>query len=431
MNNLSPYDDVDLDEQENEENRLVLSQRAHAQNINNHQMQRYEEHPALQAARIQSKLQQKLGPEYVSLRAGPMGGKVAYLEANKAIELAHEIFGHDSWSSEIVSFQEMSRERNESGRWTVCIMCTGKITIRSGAFHQDCGFGNAENMKSLPAAMEKAYKEASTDALKRCLRLFGNATGNCLYDKKHVSNVAKMKAPDPPFNPATLKRAEGLGNPSGSSTKPNTSSSTVPHVGNGRSNNGATPPQSTVISPPNAVPQKANGIVKPPTDVHGTSSVLQNKTDGGEAARQERLRQAALKREELRRKKINNGDGQPTPTAAASESLPTINSNAALPYTVQHPEGDEYSDEFGDLTSSQMNLLSKHDSSNHTLPSNESSLVHGHYDHANVKVSPSRLYNVDQQQQPAYQRGGVVGNNDDYLHQADSYGLPVKRPRNY
>lgn len=429
MNHLQPYDDVDFEEQENEENRLVLSQRGHAQNISNHQLQKYEEHPSLQAARIQSKLQQKLGPEYVSVRAGPGGGKVAYLEANKVIELANEIFGHDSWSSEIIQFQEISREKSEGGKWTVCIMCTVKITIRSGAFHQDCGFGNAENVRSLPAAMEKAYKEASTDALKRCLRLFGNATGNCLYDKKHLSNVAKMKNPEQPFNPQTLKRAEGLGKPSGASTTTTTSSTTSPHVGNGRPNNGATPPQSTVVLPQNAVPQKANGVAKQSTDVNAAASVLQKKTDDGEAARQERLQLAALKREELRRKKMNNGNNQQTPTAG-NETYPTVSSNNALPYTVQHPEGDEYADEFGDFTSSQMNLLSKHDSSNHTIPSTEPTFVHDEFDPGNVKLSPSHMYNVGQQQ-PTYQRGGVVGNENNVLQQPESYGLPVKRPRNF
>ena len=82
MSDYPCYDDVDLEEQEAEdmENKLVLSQRTNAQ------MQRYtvaEEHPSLQAARIQSKLQQRLGPEYVSYRAGPGGSRVPYLEANK------------------------------------------------------------------------------------------------------------------------------------------------------------------------------------------------------------------------------------------------------------------------------------------------------------------------------------------------------------
>ena len=405
------------------ENKLVLSQRANAQ------MQRYtiaEEHPSLQAARIQSKLQQRLGPEYVSYRAGPGGGRVPYLEANKVIELAHEIFGHDSWSSEIVQFQEMSREKNESGRWTISIMCTAKVTIRSGAFHQDCGFGNAENQKSIAAAMEKAYKEASTDALKRCLRLFGNAMGNCLYDKKYLNNVAKMKAPNPPFNPQTLRRAEGMENANVGANTATTSSSTKPYVGNNHLDKMATSPQSTNFTPQNIVPQNTKTVERDRTDVNGASSVLQNKTNAIDAARQERLHIAAMKQEELRRKKSQNEKGQQL-AMATNESSSTVNSTSAMPYTVQLPEGDEYDDEFGDITSSQLNNLSRHDSLNDTLASNQSTLVQGHHDPVTVKVCPSRAYNVGNEQQLAYQRGGVV-NNEKHV---ESYELPFKRQRNF
>ena len=39
------------------------------------------------------------------------------------------------------------------------------------------------NARNKAEAMEKAKKEAVTDGIKRCLRSFGNALGNCLYDK--------------------------------------------------------------------------------------------------------------------------------------------------------------------------------------------------------------------------------------------------------
>ncbi|MCO5584954.1 hypothetical protein L7F22_038886 [Adiantum nelumboides] len=422
MNSFSSFDDIDFEEQEaeNDEKRIVLSQRVNGQNMSNNQLQRYatvtEEHPSLQAARIQSKLQQKLGPEYVSYRAGPGGLRVSYLEANKAIELANEIFGHDSWSSEIIQFQEMLREKSEGGKWTVSVMCTLKITIRSGAFHQDCGFGNSVQ-SSLAAAVEKAYKESSTDAMKRCLRLFGNATGNCLYDRKYLNNVAKMKTPNPAFNPQTLLRAEDMDNPNNGSTTSAASSSTKPHAGNSRPNNSATPPRPNVIFP------QAKVAASHRTGVNGATSAASSRSIPSDAARQERLQLAAIRQEELRRKKLQNGNGQQT-SMAANDSLPTLNSNSALPYTVQHPEGDEYDDEFGDITPSQLNVLSKHD---RVIPSNESTLVHDESHPINVKLSPSRAYSVGE---PTYQRGGVVGHEDDVSQYSGSYGLPSKRPRN-
>jgi len=48
----------------------------------------------LKIAAIQAKLNQKLGPEYISQRPGPGGGpKLTYAEGWKIINLANEVFG--------------------------------------------------------------------------------------------------------------------------------------------------------------------------------------------------------------------------------------------------------------------------------------------------------------------------------------------------
>jgi DNA repair and recombination protein RAD52 len=41
-------------------------------------------------------------------------------------------------------------------------------------------------MRSKAFSIEKARKEAVTDALKRALKSFGNVLGNCLKDKDYV-----------------------------------------------------------------------------------------------------------------------------------------------------------------------------------------------------------------------------------------------------
>ena len=50
-----------------------------------------------------------------------------------------------------------------------------------------------ENAKGKAQAFEKAKKEATTDALKRALRNFGNLLGNCVYDKDYLKRVTKVK----------------------------------------------------------------------------------------------------------------------------------------------------------------------------------------------------------------------------------------------
>ena len=47
-------------------------------------------------------------------------------------------------------------------------------------------------MKSKALSIEKARKEAVTDGLKRALKSFGNALGNCLSDKDYMRVVAGL-----------------------------------------------------------------------------------------------------------------------------------------------------------------------------------------------------------------------------------------------
>ena len=47
-------------------------------------------------------------------------------------------------------------------------------------------------MRSKALSIEKARKEAVTDALKRSLKSFGNILGNCLSDKEYVRYVGSL-----------------------------------------------------------------------------------------------------------------------------------------------------------------------------------------------------------------------------------------------
>lgn len=52
-------------------------------------------------ASLSRKLEQQLGPEYLSTRPGPGGGRVEYLQSEKVINLANEVFGFNGWSSSV------------------------------------------------------------------------------------------------------------------------------------------------------------------------------------------------------------------------------------------------------------------------------------------------------------------------------------------
>ncbi|ORY25756.1 hypothetical protein BCR39DRAFT_560930 [Naematelia encephala] len=158
-------------------------------------------------ASLQSRLQRKLGPEYVTQRSGPSGGgKLSYIEGWKVINLANEVFGFNGWSSSIVQLTTDFIDVNKEGKVSVNVTAIVRITLQDGCHHEDVGCGQAENQPRKGMALDKAKKEAVTDATKRVLRSFGNLLGNCLYDKEYTKEVAKMRVPPAKFDPVELER---------------------------------------------------------------------------------------------------------------------------------------------------------------------------------------------------------------------------------
>ncbi|KAH0580949.1 hypothetical protein H2248_012102 [Termitomyces sp. 'cryptogamus'] len=181
------------------------------------------EDTAMRIAALQAKLNQKLGPEYISQRPGPGGGpKLTYAEGWKIINLANEVFGFNGWSSSIVNLTTDFVDYNEeSRRYNVGATAIVRVTLRDGVFHEDVGYGMLENSKSKGTALDKCKKEAVTDGLKRALRNFGNLLGNCLYDKAYTQEVVKIKVQPPKFDKSILHRR-----PEFEEAKPNHSAST-------------------------------------------------------------------------------------------------------------------------------------------------------------------------------------------------------------
>ena len=112
---------------------------------------------AMKIAALQAKLNQKLGPEYISTRPGPGGGpKLIYAEGWKVINLANEVFGFNGWSSSITSLTTDFIDNNEeTKRVNVGVSAIVRVTLRDGVFHEDVGYGMVENQKSKGAALDK------------------------------------------------------------------------------------------------------------------------------------------------------------------------------------------------------------------------------------------------------------------------------------
>ena len=129
-------------------------------------------------------LQEPLNPSVIVKPSGSFGPKGDYIEGWHAINEANRIFGFDAWSY-TTEFQKVCQTTNEKGNIEIGYIC--KCTLRVGGVErQDIGYGSGAAKKE-GDAHEGAVKEAVTDALKRCLRTFGNPFGLALYDKSRAN----------------------------------------------------------------------------------------------------------------------------------------------------------------------------------------------------------------------------------------------------
>ncbi|KAF3854691.1 hypothetical protein F7725_022746 [Dissostichus mawsoni] len=134
---------------------------------------------------------------------------VCYIEGHRVIGLANEMFGYNGWSHSI-SQQNVDFIDIINGKFYVGVSAFIKVMLKDGAFHEDVGYGVSEGLKSKALALEKARKEAVTDGMKRALKCFGNALGNCILNKEYLMAINKIpKKPPPPLDPAKTKRIEG------------------------------------------------------------------------------------------------------------------------------------------------------------------------------------------------------------------------------
>ncbi|TKS73329.1 DNA repair protein RAD52 -like protein [Collichthys lucidus] len=135
--------------------------------------------------------------------------QVCYIEGHRVISLANEMFGYNGWSHSI-SQQNVDFVDLINGKFYVGVSAFVKVQLKDGAFHEDVGYGVSEGLKSKALSLEKARKEAVTDGMKRALKCFGNALGNCILNKEYLLAINKIpKQPPPPLDPAQTKRFEG------------------------------------------------------------------------------------------------------------------------------------------------------------------------------------------------------------------------------
>ncbi len=141
------------------------------------------------------RLNAPLAADNVKKRKGSGSQQLSYLASPYVIQTANEIFGYGNWGTEIQHMQQVDKTTyektyNDNIREMISIsyVCQLKLTVRSidwDVSYEDAGFGNgvaSNNAVGIASCIELASKEAVTDALKRCMRYFGNQFGLSLYE---------------------------------------------------------------------------------------------------------------------------------------------------------------------------------------------------------------------------------------------------------
>lgn len=134
-----------------------------------------------------AELRKALPREAISQRDGGSGKKLSYLEGHYVKREMNRIFGNGAWSYRATVTKEYEGT-NDKQQYVctykgVCVLTVGDCVI------EEVGAGQGQD-KRPGEAIEKAMKEAATDALKRCCHVLGDPLGLALYDKEqtHVAD---------------------------------------------------------------------------------------------------------------------------------------------------------------------------------------------------------------------------------------------------
>lgn len=134
---------------------------------------------------IKAKLAADLPRDVVKTRS-QAGQSLSYVSSDYVIRRLNEVFGPTGWTFLADPPREVYRgtRQGKSGE-NIVIVYEVRGTLRAeGIERVDVGVGQCDSgANAVAQGIEKALKEATTDALKRCARTLGNSFGLALYDK--------------------------------------------------------------------------------------------------------------------------------------------------------------------------------------------------------------------------------------------------------
>mmetsp|Transcript_32587 Transcript_32587/g.52949 ORF Transcript_32587/g.52949 Transcript_32587/m.52949 type:complete len:513 (-) Transcript_32587:230-1768(-) len=280
--------------------------------------------------RIHTLLARRLAREECSSRAGPGGSKLTYLASNKAISLANHIFAFDGWASTVVEHKTdyVDRSTRKKDAWNIGAHAIVRVTLRNGCWKEDIGYGSAINMGKGPG-LEKAFKEAVTDGIKRCLRQFGDGLGNCLYDRTFLRNMKSGRERSIPLDTAEAGAVLPPGDRTNLKSESQTKQpETIPRVKVETMNNSGSPTSSEIKRGPSAPNHAVSSSVRHPAPSLDRAALKR----AAEQRKAEAMRKLALKKE----KKARSIVPATTATCAPNTSPRPLPCEAKLPISSTH-----------------------------------------------------------------------------------------------
>lgn len=133
--------------------------------------------------RVSRALSQYLGPEFLARRT--IGSnEVLYLRIEAARALASDIFGGQGAWGCVERWHKVDNCAEEAEGWTAAVAVAVRVSAH-GTFHEDVGHAVVTSGVTREDAIDHARRIAHSDAMKRALRQYGPALGNCLGDKDY------------------------------------------------------------------------------------------------------------------------------------------------------------------------------------------------------------------------------------------------------
>lgn len=150
--------------------------------------------PEINWPRVERDLKEPLDGDLIAQREAFGGKKLDYIESHAAIQTANDIFGHGGWSFAVRELRRVweGERKTKNGSKAACAYTAVVAVEVGGVVKEDVGYGDGMG-NDHGEATELAAKEAVSDAMKRCLRMFGDPFGLPLYEKNRAEKESRIK----------------------------------------------------------------------------------------------------------------------------------------------------------------------------------------------------------------------------------------------